>query len=286
MNKITIMNIRAQGTIEYLVILAVIVVISLVVVVMMANSTAPAQGISETQSKLYWQSQPISIIEAIADSEGNAVLTLKPQENVTVKSLVINDETIELPKKRIIAGNKQIFLINTNIFCGSGTQAIRVNSINYITDGGLLKSFSGDTELLIECHSNVTSETILTGDYVENNPPVVSFGNVPMFFREITIITCGEPSQFVGFSGSPFTISGFTATDDTEIKECRAVFGSGVYGTITSGFTSILVTFDESTLAFIPSSVAIVCEDKFGNVGWSDQNSPIIWKGQHNPSPC
>jgi preprotein translocase subunit SecG len=49
---------RAQGTIEYLVILAVIVVISLVVVTLMVNSTAPAASISEAQSELYWKSQP------------------------------------------------------------------------------------------------------------------------------------------------------------------------------------------------------------------------------------
>ena len=67
---------KAQGTIEYLVIIAVIVVIGLVVVALMMNFMDPAQTISDKQSDLFWRGQPISIVDAIVDSDGDAIFAL------------------------------------------------------------------------------------------------------------------------------------------------------------------------------------------------------------------
>ncbi len=53
---------KAQVSTEYLVILAVVLVVALVVVALVSGVTPVSSGVSETQSKNYWQSQaPISI---------------------------------------------------------------------------------------------------------------------------------------------------------------------------------------------------------------------------------
>lgn len=77
---------KGQGTIEYLVILAVIVVVALVVVSLMINSTAPAQGVSSGISRLGTQSSPIAILDASHDPDGNVYLKLANNtgENVTI----------------------------------------------------------------------------------------------------------------------------------------------------------------------------------------------------------
>ena len=92
---------NAQGTIEYLVILAVIVVISLVVVSLMANSTAPAGQITAAQSKLSWGSQPISITDSSVDAEGQGFFVIEPAQEITLKKLIINgvEKDIEIPER-------------------------------------------------------------------------------------------------------------------------------------------------------------------------------------------
>ena len=167
-NNTDFFNNAAQGTIEYLVILAVIVVVSLVVVSLMMNSTAPAQGVSETQSQIYWQSQPISIVEAVADETGDAIITLKPQENITLKSIVVDEQVLEVPETRIVAGSTQPVLIEASIQCSGSSSSRTITSINYVTDDGLSKSFSGSVQLVFECIPEVSSENISSGDYIEH----------------------------------------------------------------------------------------------------------------------
>jgi len=45
---------NAQGTIEYLLIIAIVIVIGLVVVSLMTGFLGQGSQVSETQSKIYW----------------------------------------------------------------------------------------------------------------------------------------------------------------------------------------------------------------------------------------
>lgn len=158
----------AQGTIEYLVILAVIVVVSLVVVSLMINSTAPAASVNEGQSQLYWESQAISITEAVADEEGDAILTLAPAENATITALVVDGQEIDVPDTKVFAGNEQTFLIEASIVCTGTKSTHTVTAINYIAEAGLNKTVSGKVDIVVECVQDVSSETLLSDDYVEH----------------------------------------------------------------------------------------------------------------------
>jgi len=67
---------RGQGTIEYLVTVAVIVVISLLVVAIVSNNFDSFSGISSVSSKISGSSGLISISEAVVDSNGNGLVNL------------------------------------------------------------------------------------------------------------------------------------------------------------------------------------------------------------------
>jgi hypothetical protein len=170
MNKKFEMLSYGQGTIEYLVILAIIVVISLLVVSLIVTSGGSAESISSTQSQVYWKTQTIAITDAVADYEGDGIFTLEPKENITIKKLVINDIEQPVPETRITAGNTQIFYLTGIDACQSGISAYRI-TINYVTDDGLEKSFSGATQLLIECSTeSISEENIVTENYVKSYP--------------------------------------------------------------------------------------------------------------------
>ncbi len=157
---------RAQGTIEYLVILAVIVVISLVVVTLMVNSTAPAGQISETQSKIYWETQPIRIYEAAADSEGDAILSISPQETITIETLTIDGVEKNIPDTKVLGGNTQIILLTGLIPCTGGSVTYTINKISGTNENGLPVTIS-EAPIVIECTENISEESIIEENYVE-----------------------------------------------------------------------------------------------------------------------
>lgn len=76
---------RAQGTIEYLIILAIIIVISLVLVNLLFEMMNSANTISEPQAKSNWlRANPWAIVDYKLDSDGNAFIVLKNNTNETM----------------------------------------------------------------------------------------------------------------------------------------------------------------------------------------------------------
>jgi hypothetical protein len=68
---------KAQGTIEYLIILSVIIVVGLIVVSLMINSTSGVSATSQGISKLEIQSAPLALTETIISPDGNYFLKIK-----------------------------------------------------------------------------------------------------------------------------------------------------------------------------------------------------------------
>jgi archaellum component FlaG (FlaF/FlaG flagellin family) len=91
------MSQRGQGTIEYLVILAIIVVIALIVVGLLLQTTSVGGGIGESQSKTAWKSaEPFSIIDFSQSNpttgDGNLSLVVK---NNSGSVLHLNSVTVD-----------------------------------------------------------------------------------------------------------------------------------------------------------------------------------------------
>jgi hypothetical protein len=83
---------KGQGTIEYLVILAIIVVIALIVVGLLLQTTSMGGGIGEAQSKIAWKSaEPFAVIDYTQVADGNLSLVVK---NNSGSVLTINDINI------------------------------------------------------------------------------------------------------------------------------------------------------------------------------------------------
>lgn len=129
-----------QGTIEYLVILAIIVVISLIVVSLIINSTLPAQGIQSTTSQITSASNPISITNAVVSEDGNYFLKIKNNtgENLTIKDIQIGD-TLAEPNNPVFASGELIFIISSEIVCIEGQLITNQITITYLTQNGLEK---------------------------------------------------------------------------------------------------------------------------------------------------
>ena len=113
---------KGQGTTEYLIILAVIIVIALVVVGVMGWFPGVAFGITEQQSRAYWQSAaPMSITQYNIDGT-NADLIVR---NQTVDEIGVTDITLDgvsvgsATDLNIVAGSQGTYT-GTGVTCTTG----------------------------------------------------------------------------------------------------------------------------------------------------------------------
>ena len=114
---------RGQGTIEYLIILAIIIVIALIVVGLSGNFFGQATAVSEGASKSYWQTQnPFSITD-YSQSSGTLSVVVKNQtaDELDVYTIYIDSVACEqFPKFSIAAGDTNTLVISSTAGCADG----------------------------------------------------------------------------------------------------------------------------------------------------------------------
>ncbi len=83
---------KGQGTIEYLVIIAVIVVMALVVVALISSVGSDSGEIQLKNSRAYWSAQsPLAIIDSKVETDGTITLIIK---NTSASSLSLSADSI------------------------------------------------------------------------------------------------------------------------------------------------------------------------------------------------
>ncbi|MFA6065534.1 MAG: hypothetical protein WCW44_06130 [archaeon] len=147
---------RAQGTIEYLVILAVIVVLSLVVVSLMTTIfVSPAEQITSTTNKLGSMNGSISIVDATTDSSGEGVVTFSNRsgENLVITKINI-DGTDNTYSSSLPSGNERNFSIASLVGCDGSKKSYSV-IIYYTAESGLTKQLNLG-QIQINCSEDST----------------------------------------------------------------------------------------------------------------------------------
>ncbi len=134
---------RGQGTTEYLIILAVVIVIALIVVGVMGWIPGLGTGITESQSKAYWQSTSPFAITTYQVTDA-AVPTIVARNN-TSQSLSVTGMTINSVVYTIIDANftggqeASVSLIGDNAACTGG------NPYSYEVEISYSKTVGGTT---------------------------------------------------------------------------------------------------------------------------------------------
>ncbi|MFA5931480.1 MAG: GLUG motif-containing protein [archaeon] len=166
---------QGQGTIEYLVILAIIVVISLVVVGLTTNMVgSPSTQISSTNDKIgNLTSGGISVVEAVTDSAGDSIVRFQNNsgENITLTKIVSGG--IENDYSQSILQGEKISIgvdsLNLNCPCTTGQEKVSCDyTLTFISSSGLTKTITRTTQ--VDCVNDVNSNATVI-------PPTTTISN-------------------------------------------------------------------------------------------------------------
>jgi len=153
---------RAQGTIEYLVILAIIIIVSLIIVGLV-SSNAPTQQVSTSIRALSNLSQGgISVLDAVIDSSGNGIFGLQNNtgENLTITRINVGGIDNNYPDKQFVFGSSGVFSLS-NLASGCsctgavGQQRTCTAIIYYTTVDGIEKKAT--YSVTVDCVDTATA---------------------------------------------------------------------------------------------------------------------------------
>ena len=166
------LNNSGQGTIEYLVIMAVVIVISLIVVGLVVTvSSSPSQQIKDSSSKVGEVAVGgISIVESVVDPSGDSLIFLSnnSSDNVTLTRISVGGVDNDF-SETIVGLDSKIFSLSNLVFgckCSSGQKNVTCEYIITYTQNGLAKI------------ARITKSIECVSDAVPSNPlSVVGLGS-------------------------------------------------------------------------------------------------------------
>ena len=266
----------AQGTIEYLVILAVVVVIGLVVVGLATSTfSSPAQQLSSASSQIGASTGPIAISNVAIDSSGKGVLEIG------------NNSGDDLEISRIVAGGKEV--IPSENYSSSGQ--VQVFTFDDIGAGacGCASGQSGTKTCEIVVYAQSRYGTARSYSYsvsvncVQDAQPSDPGSAIPPADLAPPAVSLSGPQDGNANRGEAVVFS-FSAADDSGIASCSLFIDGNAKETINSGFVSFSPQYFSGQDALHAWSVS--CLDTKGNQGFSAPREISLDLNQYQLTYC
>ncbi|MBT4869964.1 MAG: hypothetical protein HON47_00110 [Candidatus Diapherotrites archaeon] len=244
----------AQGTIEYLVIIAVIVVLGLLVVGTASSFFDSASGFSSTVGKVRASSGGISVVDAVVDLEGDGIFSIKNNfgETLSISKISVGGLDSNFDTVLVFGNTINFYLENLSDYCSctnaGGIQNCQL-TVYFTTTLGIQKKEIIDVP--VDCTNNIDSNS--SSNVVEDILPVV------------TLLAPADESTSeiydVNFS--------YSVSDDSLISSCSLIINEVV------DQTGRFETFDIFSKTFSSDGNYywdVNCTDEHGNFGVSDSN--------------
>ena len=213
-------NFRAQGTIEYLVIIAVVIVLSLVVVGLIITQIDNSQRVSVSGNQLGLKSQVIGITESLIDpNDGNFVVSLLNNSGdvITVSKVSVGDSNVAFSED-LAQGSSKLFKVVADSNCTLGKVVSSDVIITYVTRDGLTKTVRYPSQVMFACSPYVVNATLLA-----NQCP-----------------SCEECADPVELHSGQTTSYDVGALDDKEQDGTAKDFTDNEDGTVTDNYTNLV----------------------------------------------
>ena len=191
---------RAQGTIEYLIIIAIVVVISLVVVGILTGFLGTAPVVGEQSSQLSNWSNSLAITETSVNPDGNYLVRLANNSSdlITISNVRVGDTNNNFSED-LAMGGAQNFVVSSNDFCSEGTNSTQQVIVTYYSKYGLRKTEIYPAKAFFACENysvnlsatrcpastgisvsdtNATASQVLSTYYFYNSSGTGTFGSM------------------------------------------------------------------------------------------------------------
>ena len=161
----------AQGTTEYLVIIAVVIVISLVVVSLVVDiSGASTSQVTGASSKLGVWSNTISVTEtAVEPTDGNYLVKLMNNTGdvIEVSNISVNDSNVYFGED-LAQGMSRSFIVESVDVCNSGSRVLADLTVTYVTRDGLEKKEVYPAKISFDCSNYTANASFLANSCIQN----------------------------------------------------------------------------------------------------------------------
>lgn len=171
--SIHFLNIRAQGTIEYLVVVSVVVVISLVIVGVVSGFFSGVSDSERISSLASWSSKEVSLVEGIVDFNGNWVLVVRNNstDNIFLNSVVVEDVVFDLNSFFLGSFSQRAFLFKNDFSidgCVNDFKPIDI-SLSFSSRYGFERVVSDRYKFYLDCVEEVSlSESYVVFENINN----------------------------------------------------------------------------------------------------------------------
>jgi len=211
-------NFRGQGTIEYLVIIAIVVVIALVVVGLLVSQMDSSQGVSGSSFKIGGLTQSIGVTESlVSPADGNFAVRLlnNSGDTITVSNVKVGDANASFSEDMAQGGSK-FFTVNAGSVCEEGKVVSSSVVITYVTSDGLTKKMVYPAQVLFDC----TPYTIAQANLADQCPSCGS--------------SCSGGAQSLSADSVDVNAGCYTATDlnvvDSDLVGSNILTGYTIFG--------------------------------------------------------
>lgn len=145
---------RAQASIEYLIILAVVIIIALVVVSLIAGFPELGSGISERESQAYWNIADIGITKYKVNGTGSwGFLRNNRPFSITFQNMTVNGKLNGTAINGLAAGSESGMVNMSGQTCTTGSYSYAVVVYYYDSENNLHR-FGGKKDLAGTCQGN------------------------------------------------------------------------------------------------------------------------------------
>ena len=295
-------KIIAQGTIEYLVIIAIVVIIGLVVVSMMVGLLDQGSGVSEKSSKLSNWTNTIAITETSVDPDGNYLVRLANNsgEELTITGVQVGDTTGSYSEDLFNSG-AQNFVIPSGESCVEGENATRQVKVTYYSKYGVQKTEVYPASTFFDCESysvNLLASRCPPSTGTDTSDATAYDANIlaseTCYGSEGDKLTGNIPTRTPSDSSTLFS-SGYYASDfnlsilDSDLNSASILSGVtifGIIGTASAGGGDPGFGFIEFATPSYSDSGSGTVTDSANGLVWQassyNNGAPLAWQDAMN----
>jgi len=283
--KSSIKKVQAQGTIEYLVIMAVVIVIGLIVVGMMSNFFDSSSGISGSLGKINALTGPISISETVVDSDGNGYSAFTNNSGETLTITKINLGGVDNNYNKLLAsGGFAVFGLD-NLLSGCtcsvpGESKTCSMTVYFTSVNGISNSIT--KSVTVDCVNDATTDKDVTNPQDDSSviflASCADFNSLRDDMGANAILTqsfscTGFNFNMLGSTSDPFngTLDGgsFTISDIsiTSSQPRVAIFDSLNEGAIIKDINFWNVSITNSSTSSITKTAGLIIDNNGDIIG-------------------